>query len=57
MAQKYPPVTRALLGALFEETGSGALTEPLRKSINPITIYKLSGVNKTLSTAEKWNIK
>ncbi len=59
LAQKYPPATRALLGALLDETGNSSLTAQLRKSLNPITIYKLSGVNKILTTAtnEKWNIK
>ncbi|MDR0415046.1 MAG: DUF6088 family protein [Prevotellaceae bacterium] len=57
LALKYPPATRALLGALLETTKNVTLTEPLRKSLNPITIYKLSGVNKVLPVAEKWNIK
>ncbi|MCZ2129690.1 MAG: DUF6088 family protein [Bacteroidia bacterium] len=57
LALKYPPATRALLGALLEAVENLGLTEPLRKSLNPITIYKLSGVNKVLPVAEKWNIK
>jgi len=64
LAQKYPPATRALLGALLDETGNTPLSESLLKSLNPITSYKISGVNKILTTtttttsvAEKWNIK
>jgi hypothetical protein len=57
LAMKYPPTARALLGALLEETGNGQLTEKLKKSLNPITVYKLSGVNKILTTAGKWNIR
>ncbi|MCC7332037.1 MAG: hypothetical protein IT232_05440 [Flavobacteriales bacterium] len=57
LALKYPPATRALLGALLETMENFTLTEPLRKSLNPITVYKLSGVNKVLPVAEKWNIK
>jgi len=64
LAQKYPPATRALLGALLDESGNSMFTEPLRKSLNPITVYKLPGVNKTITTTtttttttEKWNIK
>ncbi|MBX2932008.1 MAG: hypothetical protein KF781_08695 [Chitinophagaceae bacterium] len=57
LALKYPPATRALVGALLETTHKAELTEPLRKSLNPITVYKLSGVNKVLPVAEKWNIK
>lgn len=57
LALKYPPATRAFLGALLEENGNIALTAPLRKSLNPITTYKLSGVNKILPNSEKWNIR
>lgn len=57
LAQKYPPATRALLGALLEEIGSGSLNKPLKQSLNPITVYKLSGVPEVLPTAQKWNIR
>lgn len=57
LALKYPPATRAFLGALLEENGNITLTESLRKSLNQITVYKLSGVNKILPNAEKWNIR
>ncbi|MEI7831392.1 MAG: DUF6088 family protein [Prolixibacteraceae bacterium] len=57
LALKYPPVTRALLGALLCETGEPKLTDSLRKSLNPITVFKLPGVSKILLTPEKWNIR
>jgi hypothetical protein len=57
LALKYPPAARALLGAVLEEIGSRSLTEPLLKSLNPITTYKLPGADKVLSSADKWNIK
>ena len=57
LALKYPPATRALLGALLEETGDVTITGPLRKSLNPITVYKLAGVNKVTPVAASWNIK
>ena len=57
LARKYPPAARALLGALADESGFALLTEPLFKSLNPITVYKLPGVDKVLSSAAKWNIK
>ncbi len=57
LALKYPPATRALIGTFIETTDNISLTNPLRKSLNPITVYKLSGVNKVLPVAEKWNIK
>lgn len=57
LALKYPPSTRALLGALLDENGNSELTEPLKNSLNPITVYELTGINKVLTTTEKWNIK
>jgi hypothetical protein len=56
LALKYPPATRALLGAILEQLKNGKVTEPLLKSLNPITKYKLKGAEKALSTTEKWNI-
>ena len=56
LALKYPPATRALLGALLEQLKKSKPTESLLKSLNPITKYKLSGATKVLSTTEKWNI-
>jgi hypothetical protein len=56
LALKYPPATRALLGALLEKLQKDFATEALFKSLNPITKYKLTGAKKVLSTAENWNI-
>lgn len=56
LAQKYPPATRALIGALLDEAGKQQLTDSLRKSLNPISKYNLQGADKVLSLTEKWNI-
>lgn len=56
LALKYPPATRALLGALLEQLKQGKTTEVIFKSLNPISKYKLSGAAKALSTTEKWYI-
>ncbi|MFC3813274.1 DUF6088 family protein [Lacihabitans lacunae] len=56
LALKYPPATRALLGAVLEELQETQILTSLMKSLNPITKYKLSGAEKALATAEKWNI-
>jgi Family of unknown function (DUF6088) len=56
LALKYPPATRALLGAMLDQLMEENLATTLRKSLNSITKYKLSGVQITLSTAEKWSI-
>ncbi len=56
LALKYPPATRALLGALLAQVQKSNLTSPLLKSLNPITKYKLAGAAKAISTTQKWNI-
>ena len=56
LSQKYPPATRALLGALLEEFGNVQFEELLQKKLNPITKYKLAGVNTVLKATEKWNL-
>ncbi len=56
LAQKYPPATRALIGAILDEAGKQEMTEPLYKSLNPISKYSFPRANKVLSLTEKWNI-
>lgn len=56
LALKYPPATRALLGAFLDQLKQSETTEPLFNSLNPITKYKLTGASKVLSTTQKWNI-
>jgi hypothetical protein len=56
LAQKYPPATRALVGALLDEAGKLTITDTLLKSLNPITKYSLPKAEKVLSFTEKWNI-
>ncbi|MEZ4691705.1 MAG: hypothetical protein R3A12_16730 [Ignavibacteria bacterium] len=57
LALKYPPSARALLGAILEDTGNISFTDPLKKSLNQISTYKIPGVDKILPTSAKWNIK
>ncbi len=56
LAIKYPPSTRALLGALFEQLGNKDLL-PLFKSLNPVTQYELGDADKVLANAKNWNLK
>lgn len=60
LALKYPPSTRALLGALLDELLPSSKCQnsikSLYKTLNPITKYKISGANKSLSSCQKWNI-
>jgi hypothetical protein len=56
LSQKYPPATRALLGALLDEAGVSQFKEIIMKNLNPITNYKLAGVQSVLKTAQNWNL-
>ncbi len=56
LALKYPPSTRALLGALLETIEKSNVTDGLKRSLNPITRYKLSVPESILPSAKNWNI-
>lgn len=57
LSMKYPPSTRAMLGAILDELNKANGTDALYKSLNPITKYKLNVPGAVLKTAEKWNIE
>lgn len=57
LALKYTPATRALLGALIETSKGKKKAEVLRKSLNPITTYRLSISKTILPNAKNWNIE
>ncbi len=57
LSMKYPPATRALLGALFENLNVSVDLNSLKKSLNPITTYKLGISQNILPTIINWNIK
>lgn len=54
---KYPPRTRALLGALLEQNGQKDKLEKLQESLNPLTEYSLRIKKDFLPTVENWRIK
>lgn len=56
LALKYPPSTRALLGALLDEIQKEPMTLALKESLNPITKYEISNANEVLTKAADWNI-
>jgi hypothetical protein len=56
LALKYPPATRALLGAFLEQLNREKAAAPLLKSLNPFTKYRLAWAAKAITAAEKWNI-
>lgn len=55
LAQKYPPSTRALLGALLDELELEKFSDTLLKTLNPITKYNI-GLNSKLTQSKKWNL-
>lgn len=54
---KYPPRTRALLGALLEKIGRKDNLEKLKNTLNPLTEYSIGIKKIILPTAENWKIK
>jgi hypothetical protein len=56
LALKYPPATRALLGALLNQIQPTQLTGQLLKGLNPVSKYKFPGVPQVLENSDKWNI-
>jgi len=56
LALKYPPATRALLGAMLDRLKT-ANTEKLKRSLNPISRYKIPGASTVLPNAEEWNFE
>jgi len=57
LAMKYPPSSRAILGALLEQLEIKEEVDPLFKSLNPITQYELKNASEVLINATKWRIK
>lgn len=56
LAQKYPPSTRALLGALLDELQLEKYSETLLSTLNPITKYDFLGMKDQLTQSKKWNL-
>lgn len=54
---KYPPRTRALLGALLEATNLKKHLKELHKSLNPLSVYSFGIGKKNLPTINNWKIK
>lgn len=57
LALKYPPSTRALLGAILEKINNGLDLQKMKASLNPITVYKYGISEAILSTMKNWNIQ
>lgn len=57
LAMKYPPATRALIGMILEYINFGFLSGQLKKSLNLITTYKLSDINKVFKNSSTWGFR
>jgi len=55
LALNYQPAVRALLGAIMEQYCPDVNVTPLKKSLNPVTTYKIGPT--TLPTTKNWNIR
>lgn len=56
LSLKYPPSTRALLGAILDELDQEKTSQPLLTSLNPITTYEIDGAFEVLRYGKKWNL-
>ena len=57
LAMKYPPSTRALLGALLDVSVDSPLSVRLMESLNPLTTYCIPGAGRVLEDADVWRIR
>ena len=55
LSEKYPPVTRALLGLLTAKVNKG-IAKTLKSSLNPTTRYRI-GLDSYWNNAKEWNIE
>lgn len=56
LSLKYPPRTKALLGAILSYIGKMSLAQTTKNRLNPSTTYKLGITKKALPTINDWNI-
>ena len=57
LSLQYNPATRALLGAIIEKYFSFVNLAELKKTLNPLTKYKIGITAETLPNLKNWNIK
>ena len=55
LALKYPPSTKALLGAILDHLNKTKDLDKLYNTLNPMTTYRLTNVQNVISTSKKWN--
>jgi predicted transcriptional regulator of viral defense system len=57
LAINYPPSTRALTGAIFEQSGNPEITDKLLKTLKTTTWYSFNIPQEVLPNKLKWKIK
>jgi hypothetical protein len=57
LALNYPPSTRALLGVMLETYFPAQDTKHLQGSLNPLTKFRLKGLETVVADKAKWNFK
>ena len=57
LAEKYPPVVRALLGAMIENIYGGNKALSLWNTLNPLTFYRIGIEEQVLPEIKKWRIE
>lgn len=55
LAMKYPPMVRAVTGAIIESIYGEEKAQALKETLNPITVYKVGLTKKVLAT-DNFNI-
>jgi hypothetical protein len=55
-ALKYNPGTRALAGAIIDQFSGTDITEPLLKTLNPLSVFKYNISVEVLKNKLKWQI-
>ncbi|MGE4234550.1 MAG: DUF6088 family protein [Bacteriovoracia bacterium] len=56
LAQSYPPLTRAVVGLLFDSLGDQKLGTQLKKTLNPLTSFQLPLDGAIFPKKRNWNI-
>lgn len=57
LAEKYPPMVRAILGAMIENIYGTNKVLPLWNTLNPLTSYKIGIDEQVLPEIKKWRIE